>query len=307
MTIAFLFPGQGSQFVGMGRDWIEQFPEARALLAEADSILGFPLSALMFQGPESVLTDTVNAQPALLVHSIAVLRALCAARPELKAAIVAGHSMGEYSALVAAGAIEFGDALRLVRVRGESMKAAGEQHPGAMAAILGLDDQALEAICRDVGQVQVANYNSPGQTVISGEKEALDRALALAKGRGARRAVPLAVSIAAHSALMIPAAERLGPAVRNTPFRVPAIPVISNITAAPLAGVEEIREELVAQLTSPVQWVRSIQYMAAQGVSEFLEIGPKDVLAGLVRRILPNPSVTALGTPDALNGFLETH
>ena len=288
MKIAFIFPGQGSQYVGMGRDLYETYPEARALFDKADSILGFPLSKLCFEGPMPDLGDTINTQPALLTVSVALLRIL--ELSQLSPATVAGHSMGEYTALVAAGALDFADGLKLVRERGRVMKEAGEQNPGGMAAVLGLEAETLDEICQMASQetggiVQLANYNSPGQIVISGHKEALEQAMELARERGARRVIPLAVSIASHSPLMRSAAQALADVVAQIDFHQPRVPVVANVTAAPITTVAEIREELVEQLTSTVRWVESIQYMIAQGVTTFVEIGPKNVLTGLMRRI----------------------
>lgn len=300
---AWVFPGQGSQFVGMGRDLFELFAEARAVFESADEALETKLSELCFEGPDAVLTDTVNAQPAILIHSIAALAALTAAlRPNLpEPKFVAGHSLGEYSALVAAGALEFVDAVRLVRARGLAMKHAGEMRPGAMAAILGLDKSRVDEVCAEAGNVQIANLNAPGQIVISGEKEALERALEMAKKAGAKRAIPLAVSIAAHSKLMRPAALEFSPAVQATPLKPAQIPVISNISATPLGDEAAVRDEMLSQLTSPVQWISSIQNMQAGGVEEFLEIGPKDVLTGLIRRIAPSAQALSLGDVAAIS------
>lgn len=299
---AFVFPGQGSQYVGMAQDLIAIYPEARAVFEQADATLGFALSTLCFNGPETELTDTINAQPALLTHSIAALRVLQTLRPDLTPAFVAGHSLGEYSALVAADALDFTDALKLVRERGRVMKAAGEKTPGAMAAIIGMDTATLESVCAEAG-VQIANYNAPGQIVISGEKDALQRAVELAKTRGAKRAIVLAVSIASHSRLMQDAAREFADAVAATPLRAPKIPVISNVTAQPLTSIEEIRHELVTQLTSSVQWIKSIEYIIAQGVTRFIEIGPKDVLAGLIRRINPNVHAVSIGDVASIKAF----
>lgn len=305
MTVAFVFPGQGSQYVGMAQGLVSEYPEAREVFEQADRVLGTPLSSLCFSGPENILTDTLNAQPALLTHSIAALRVLQRRTQGAKPAFVAGHSLGEYSALVAADAMDFADALKLVRERGRVMKEAGEKSPGAMAAVIGMEDAALEAVCNEAGS-QIANYNAPGQIVISGAKDALERAMALAKTRGARRTIPLAVSIAAHSRLMEPAARDFSKAVAQTPTRLPKVPVISNISARPLKTVEEIKHELVAQLTEPVQWVKSIEYMIAQGVTRFIELGPKDVLAGLIRRINPNVHAVSVGDVASVKAFVES-
>lgn len=300
---AYLFPGQGSQAVGMGLALAQSYAVAQETFAEADAILGFPLARLCFEGPADVLTATRNAQPAILTASIAALRALQAERPDLPAATsVAGHSLGEYSALVAAGSLAFADAVRLTRARGEVMAQAGEQHPGSMAAILRLEDAQVAALCAQAAAesgdvVQVANYNSPGQVVISGGPAGVAAATMLAKAAGGR-VMPLAVSIAAHSALMRPAVAAFASHVAATPIIVPRIPVIGNVQAQPLATVEEIRAELVAQLTSSVRWTASIAAMIEAGVTRFVEIGPGAVLAGLVKRIAPNVETANVGTPE---------
>ena len=306
MTIAFVFLSQGSQYVGMAQDLVAAYPNARAIFDQADATLGFAISSLCFNGPNDVLTDTINAQPALLTHGIAALHVLQTIKPDLAPAFVAGHSLGEYSALVAADALDFADALKLVRERGRVMKAADQKTPGAMAALLGIDTAALEGVCAETG-VQIANYNAPGQIVISGEKGALNRAVELAKARGAKRAIVLAVSIASHSRLMANAAREFANAVANTPMRAPKIPVISNVTAQPLNTVEEIRHELVAQLTSAVQWTKTIEYIAAQGVTTFIELGPKDVLAGLIRRINKDVHAVSVGDVASVKGFGEQY
>lgn len=305
MKTALVFPGQGSQYVGMGQDLVTEYAQARAVFDRADAALGIPLSQICFSGPADVLTDTINAQPALLTHSIASLRVLQSISPHVSPAFTAGHSFAEYSALVASDAIDFDDALQLVRTRGTVMKESGAKAPGAMAAVLGMSDNDIEAVCREAG-VQVANYNAPGQIVISGAKSALDSAIALAKTRGARRIVLLAVSIAAHSRLMESGVAEFADAVARTPLRVPSIPVIANVSARPLTTVDEIREELVAQLTSPVQWVKSIEYIVSQGVTEFVEVGPKDILAGLIRRINKDVHAISVGDVASMKTFGES-
>ncbi len=300
-AVAFVFPGQGSQFVGMGRE-LATFPEAQQVFAQADEVLGFALSRLCFEGPETELNDTINTQPAIVTHSIAALRVI-ENRTHLKEQLklVAGHSLGEFSALVCAGALSFADALRLVRERGRLMKLAGEQHPGAMAAILNLDRARLDEICAEAGRVtdqpvQVANDNCPGQIVISGDKAALDKAMELAKARGAKRCIPLAVSIAAHSPLMAGAAEEFRATLEAAQWTEARLPVIANATARP-AGRGDTINLLVAQLTSPVRWTESIQFMIVKGITRFVEVGPKDVLTGLIKRIdaaVPAQPFTAL-------------
>jgi [acyl-carrier-protein] S-malonyltransferase len=306
--LAYVFPGQGSHYVGMGKDLYDRSPAARSIFQEADAALGLDLSGLCFDGPAEVLTDTVNQQPALLTVSVAVLAALREAGKLAQApAFVAGHSLGEFSALVAAGALDFAPAVRLVRERGRLMKAAGEETLGAMAAVLSLEDSVVEAVCAEASQqvgglgVVCANYNAPGQIVVSGEKNALEAASALARQRGARRVIPLAVSMASHSPLMAGAAREFATAVAAAPWRDARIPVVANVTARPLRTVQDIKTELVAQLTSPVRWTDSVEYMAAQGVTEFLEIGPKDVLAGLIRRIAEGVTATSIGTAEAVD------
>lgn len=299
---AWIFPGQGSQFVGMGQALADAHSAARDTFAEADALLGFPLSQLCFAGPADRLTETINAQPAILVTSIAALRVLRAQRPDLLApCCVAGHSLGEYSALVAADALAFADAVRLTRVRGELMARAGAMQPGSMAAVLKLADEQVAAICAQAQAeasdvVQVANYNSPGQVVISGGVRGVAAATALAKAAGGR-VMPLAVSVAAHSALMASATADFARHVAETVFRPPSVPVISNVTAEPLADPDAIRADLVQQLTSPVRWTASIQRMIALGADRFIEIGPGNVLTGLVKRIAPDVATANVATP----------
>lgn len=306
-TFAWVFPGQGSQAVGMGQDLAEAYPAARAVFEEADALLGWSLSSLCFAGPKETLDDTVNAQPALLTASIAALRALEAEGHLPEPAFVAGHSMGEYTALVAAGALTFADGLRLVRERGRLMKLAGERAPGRMAAIIGLTDDAVEETCASIAGVQVANYNSPGQVVISGTQEAVEAAAEALKEKGARRVIPLAVSIASHSELMASIVEEFAQAVAATPLRPPCVPLVANVTAEPITQVSEIRQELVEQLTSPVQWVRSVRRMVEAGVGSFVEMGPRDVLTGLIRRISPEVTAVSIGDVKAVRHWSTEH
>ncbi|GAB4522499.1 MAG: ACP S-malonyltransferase [Anaerolineales bacterium] len=303
MTVsAFLFPGQGSQYPGMGKSLAQAYPEARLIFEMADDYLGFSLSKLAWDGSEADLNDTIHTQPALLVHAVAALQVVQNRFPHLQPRFVAGHSLGELSALVAAGSLAFPDALRLVHRRGELMKQAGAQTPGGMAAILGLDIPTLEEICAQAsnpdGTVQIANDNCPGQVVISGEDAALNRALEAARAAGARRAVRLAVSIAAHSALMQPAQQAFSQAVAQTPIQTPAIPVVGNVSAQPMLTPEDIRADLQAQLTSRVRWTESMTWMVAQGVQAFYEIGSGTVLGGLLRRITRQAAYVPLGDAE---------
>jgi [acyl-carrier-protein] S-malonyltransferase len=305
---AYIFPGQGSQSVGMGQALAEMYPVARDTFAEADDILGFELSGLCYHGPAETLTDTLNAQPALLATSIATWRALRTARPDLPAPYcVAGHSLGEYSALVAAGVLDFADAVRLTRIRGELMARAGAIRPGSMAAILKLDDAVVAALCveaeAETGDVvQVANYNAPGQVVVSGGSAGVAALMELVKKAGGRPRA-LAVSIAAHSRLMASAAEEFASHVATTVFRAPAspgVPIVGNLAARPLETPAEIRDELVGQLTGSVQWTGSVIRMQKLGVTRFVEIGPGDVLTGLVKRIATDAQTANVRTPDDL-------
>ncbi len=307
MTIAFLFPGQGSQAVGMAQDLAKHYPVARETLVEADDVLGFPLSRLCFEGPAEILTDTINAQPALLAASIATLRVIQNELPELPApAFLAGHSLGEYSALVAAGSLTFADGLRLVSERGRLMKEAGQQQPGGMAAILSLGVDQLDLICRKAsetsgGVVQVANDNCPGQIVISGDEATLAAAMSAAAAAGARKVIRLAVSIAAHSPLMAPAAAALRQAIALTTIRPPLTPVISNVHAGVLNSAAAIRDDLVAQLTSPVRWTESMQSLVAAGASRVIEVGSGDVLNKLMRRIDRSVKRFSVGDPAGID------
>lgn len=289
MSVAYLFPGQGSQHVGMGSAFYTQSSAARAVFDHADAILGRPLSKLCFEGPEEALTATEQQQPAIFVTSVAAWRALPAERWP-PPAFVAGHSLGEFAALVAAGSLAFDDGLRLVQRRGDLMAAANETAPGSMAAILGMESARVAIVCERAaaatGQpVVVANDNCPGQLVISGQETAVDAALKLAWDAGARKVVKLPISIAAHSPLMAPAAADFAAAVDATPLAPPDVPVIGNVSAAPLTTVAAIRAELKAQLTANVRWTESMSYLVDQGVATFIEIGPGTVLTSLMKRI----------------------
>ena len=289
MSTAFLFPGQGSQFVGMGRDLYDRQPAARALFDEADARLGFPLSRLCFDGPEEALTDTAVQQPALYTTSLAAW-AVLTERGQANAAYVAGHSLGEFSALAAAGSLGFADGLALVRRRGELMKLAGQRQPGGMAAILGLDAAPVAEVCAAAaaetgGTVGVANDNCPGQVVITGDETALTQAMSLLAEAGARKVVRLPISIAAHSPLMDSVADAFAAAVAAAPLSAARIPVVANVTARPITTPDEIRAELTAQLTAPVRWTDSVRQLGALGVDAYVEVGPGDVLLGLVKRI----------------------
>jgi [acyl-carrier-protein] S-malonyltransferase len=309
---AFIFPGQASQEVGMGKVLVENYPPARAIFARADEILGFSLSQLCFEGPEADLNDTINTQAAVFVVSVAALESLKAAGYPLKPNYVAGHSLGEYSAYVAAGVLSFEDGLRLVRERGRLMKQAGELNPGGMAAILGLDDAAIAAICQKVtaegpGTLQVANYNCPGQIVISGHSQAVDKGIELALAAKAKRAIKLAVSIAAHSELMRVVSEQFRQAIDKTPLNLPEIPIVANITAQPLTSVEAIRAEMEGQLTSSTRWSDTILWMINQDVTAIVEIGPKNVLTGFTRRISKDVQNFNVGTPEDIEKLLNRY
>jgi [acyl-carrier-protein] S-malonyltransferase len=300
-TTAFIFPGQGSQTVGMGKELAAQYPAAKQTFDEADSILGFSFSKLMLEGPADELNDTVNTQPALFVHSLAAYRVfmdLYGAQP----AVFAGHSLGELSALAACGAFSFADGLRLVRKRAELMKHAGSLAPGGMAAILGLDIPALEKVCAEASTqneiAQVANDNCPGQVVISGWKTAVERAMAGAKAAGAKRAVPLAVSTAPHSALMAPIQEEWNQAVDAASYHELQIPVIGNVQASVLKTAADIRADLKAQMQSRVKWTDSVKVMTGMGINSFVEVGTGAVLGGLVKRIASEATTYPLGNPQ---------
>ena len=304
MTRIAVFPGQGAQTVGMGRALAEAFPAARAVLEEVDAALGEPLSRLIFEGSADRLTLTANAQPALMATSLAAVRALEASAGRKLGDLVqyvAGHSLGEYSALAAAGAIGIGDAARLLRLRGQAMQEAVAPGEGAMAAILAVDVPAVEAIARDAargGEVcALANDNGEGQQVISGTKAAVERAVALAKERGAKRSVMLQVSAPFHCALMAPAAERLQDAIATTPFARPAVPVIANVLAEPVDEPDLIKDLLVRQVTARVRWRESMAAMSRLGVTELIELGAGKVLTGLARRGVPGAALLNIAEP----------
>ena len=309
--IALTFPGQGSQVVGMARDFTAAYPVARETFEEANDLLGFDLSALCFHGPEEQLDDTINTQPAVYVCSIAILRVLQQKLPQLEPLCMAGHSLGEFSALTASGALSFTDGVRLVRERGRLMQQAGEKQPGAMAALLGMAREAVEFTCKEASTVAgapvvLANDNCPGQIVISGDAKALQTALDLAFSRGARKVMRLAVSIAAHSPLMADASVAFQAVLDHTNFQRPQIPVYSNATAKEFADVDDIRRTLGAQLTSPVRWTESMQALIACGATRFVEVGPGDVLTGLIKRLDRSIERDAINTVDALVALVES-
>ena len=301
-TTAFVFPGQGSQAVGMGKELAETYPIARETFDEADSVLGFALSQLMWNGPADELNETINTQPALYIHSISAWRTFAILDQDFKPATVAGHSLGELSALTASGALSFSDGLRLVRTRGELMKRAGEINPGGMAAILGVDIPTLDKVCAEASTadeiVQVANDNCPGQVVISGHKTALERAITGAKAAGAKRALPLQVSIAAHSPLMASIQEEWNAAVDACGIEKPVIPVVGNVHAKPMLTADELRADIKAQLQSRVRWTESVQLMQMNGIQAYVEAGSGEVLLGMIKRIDPNAIRIPLGNPN---------
>jgi [acyl-carrier-protein] S-malonyltransferase len=309
MTAAFTFPGQGSQSVGMGKALADAFPAARAVFDEVDAALGQKLSAVTWDGPIETLTLTENAQPALMAVSLATIRVLEAeAGLDLArdAAFVAGHSLGEYSALAAAGTFSIADTARLLRIRGNAMQAATPVGTGAMAAILGLDFEAVVAVAAEAAQgevCQAANDNGGGQVVISGHKAAVDRACEIAKAKGAKRAIPLPVSAPFHCALMQPAADAMAEALAKVTVKAPVVPVVANVVAAPVSDPAEIVRRLVEQVTGTVRWRECVAAMAGAGVTTFYEIGSGKVLTGLVKRIADGATGTAIGTPDDVAAF----
>ena len=309
MKRAFIFPGQGSQAVGMGKALAEAFPQAKAVFDEVDDALSQKLSTLMWDGPAEDLTLTANTQPALMAVSLAAIRALEAeAGLDLgtHAAFVAGHSLGEYSALAAAGSLSVADTARLLRIRGNAMQNAVPVGQGAMAALLGLEFGAALEVAREAAQGEVcdaANDNGGAQVVVSGNKAAVERAVAIAQTRGAKRAVMLAVSAPFHCALMQPAADAMREALAGVRVNAPAVPVVANVEAGPITDPAAIRDALVRQVTGTVRWRESVAYMAAQGVEAFYEVGSGKVLTGLVKRIAAGASTSAIGAPDDVAAF----
>lgn len=305
MSIAFVFPGQGSQDVGMGRALAERFAESRQVFEEADAALGEPISRLCFEGPEEALRLTANTQPAILAASVAALRPLAAAG--VKPQWVAGHSLGEYSALVAAGALSLTDAVRTVRRRGLYMQEAVPVGTGAMAAILGLDGAAVAEACHEAAEGEVvspANLNSPGQVVIAGHAAAVDRAIERCKVKGARRGVKLPVSAPFHCALMLPAQQRLAADLATLRFADPTVPLINNVDAAVVRDAEVCRQGLIRQVSGPVRWQESVEALVAAGVTTFVEVGPGTVLAGLVAKIAKGVRILGVDSPESFDATL---
>jgi [acyl-carrier-protein] S-malonyltransferase len=298
--IAYIFPGQGAQYVGMGRDIYDEFSSARAVFEQADEALSFPLSKLCFEGPDEELRQTINAQPAIVTTSFALLAALREARDDLPApAFVAGHSLGEYTALAAAGVVDFATAIRLTRERGRLMHQAGLEQPGGMAAIIGLDEPVLSQICAQSG-TRIANINCPGQLVISGDADCLTEATRRAEASGARLVIPLQVSGAFHTAAMQPAAEGLVEVLANISLATPLVPIVANTTAREVTTAAAVKGELLNQLCNSVQWQRSVEYMIDNGVTTFVEIGPGKVLTGLVKRINRDVKTLNIGDTEAI-------
>ncbi|KUP23242.1 ACP S-malonyltransferase [Paenibacillus sp. DMB5] len=304
--IAFVFPGQGAQAVGMGKDVYDALPQSRAVFDKGDEVLGFSLSRLVFEGPDSDLKQTVNTQPALVTTSVAYLEAL--AGKGLKPDYVAGHSLGEYSALVAAGVLSYEDAVQLVRLRGRFMEEAVPGGQGAMAAVLGAEREALAGLCRSISEegntVELANVNCPGQIVVSGSQAGVSAVVERVKEAGGKRAIPLEVSGPFHSSMMKEAAERLAAELQRVTFNAPAVPVVVNVTASPVTDPEEIRELLVRQVYSPVLWQDSVEWLIANGVDTFVEIGSGSVLAGLIRKIDKAVKVIGINSLESVQAEL---
>jgi [acyl-carrier-protein] S-malonyltransferase len=302
---AFLFPGQGSQYVGMGRSLHEASDKVKELYSEAERVLGIPLKRLSFEGPEDELTESKNAQVAILVHSYAIFSSLPA---HIKPSIVAGHSLGEYTALVACGALSFPDALLLTRLRGELMSRAGERSPGTMAAIIGLSSGEIEEICSQLseeGIINPANYNAPTQTVITGEIPLVHKAMEIAKHKGAKRAIELRVSGAFHSHLMEDAFVPFKKVLMKQEILQPSIPIVMNVTGEIARTAEDIRNAITAQILNPVQWVKTLQTLSEGGATVFVEIGPGKVLSGLVKRTLRDVSLYSIEDTESLKQFVD--
>jgi len=305
MKVAYVFPGQGAQWVGMGRDLHENFSSAKTVFEQADEALKFPISRLCFDGPENELRQTINAQPAIVTVSFACLKALQEANRDNELplpAFLAGHSLGEYTALAVAGVLDFATTVYLARERGRLMHEAGQKRPGSMAAIIGLDEILLTEVCQET-DTRIANINCPGQLVISGAVENLGKAMDLAKAKGAHRAIPLQVSGAFHTPLMQSAVDGMFEIISTLSFSDPAIPIIGNTTAQPLTTADAIKEELLKQLCNCVQWQRSIEYMIDNGVSTFVEIGPGKVLTGLIKRINHGVELINIGDVEAIKSI----
>ena len=308
MKVAYVFPGQGSQWVGMGRDLYDNFDSAKAIFDQADEVLGFSLSQLCFDGPEDELRQTINAQPALATVSFACLEtahAVSGGNGLPPPAFVAGHSLGEYTALAAARVLDFATTVYLARERGRLMYEAGLRKPGGMVAIIGLDEASVAEICSET-DTQIANINCPGQLVISGAKEELTKAADLAKAKGAHRTIPLQVSGAFHTPLMQSAVDGMSEILATVSFREPLIPIIANTVAQPMTTAEQMKEELLRQLCNSIQWQRSIEYMVDDGVSTFIEIGPGRVLSGLIKRINKNVKTVNIGDAAAIRNMADS-